>query len=342
MNLLVDPILLLPPNKHSNEETVTNYFEQLMQWSDLIRSNEHDFFISESYIQPMIDMGCFPAFALFKDLCDSLDLHHIDAKTAYRACSRLIENTPYFEERANLKNIVQVYEDSVSTNPDVISRLPPSICNAFRETLGYVVYAYEQLKAPITETLFLVTSSIDNHTYIDINAKLETQTGELISESELPFISSPQNLMNTIGIINFWRDHDKAIKWAIEELIKCRRLKNDYTVYPHLFSRDFDQSIEDYGLDKIDHLYYIFQNVASLITGNIAPREDRRNHALKDVSSRCVDNLGQIWNPWRIHVTKGKPTIRLHYWRRDNRFIISRAVVHEDYYIGPVPDNCDL
>jgi hypothetical protein len=199
MHLLVDPIVIALPQSPVTEEQVLSFFEHLMRWSGEIRANRHEFIASEPCIEALYLSNRYPTPRGIQQLLERFPIEDVDAKTVYAACSRIIENYPYFEQKATVReDEIIVDTDSVYSSPDVSSRLEEPLTTAFRETLGYIAFASEQVKPPLIDDLMLVTHPPIDGACIHIKALLVTDTGEVELETEFPLIWEPETLRQPI------------------------------------------------------------------------------------------------------------------------------------------------
>lgn len=343
MQFLVDPVLLTVPGDNATSDDIVSFVEHLYEWNEVISSQEHSFFVSEAYISALSELGRFPEYHTLRELWFKADLDYINAKTVYSACHTIINNLPYFEERAELAGLVEVYRDQVNVTPDLVRRLEEPVAGAFRETLGCLAYAREELKPAIVDELYLITHPIEQSSVAHVEAMAETSVGQISLETEFPLITSPTHIASVQGLQNVWQNHSMVLQTMCADLAQRHQLPVLPIPASHIFAMDFNQSVERYGFhNRPDYLIHIYEKIAALVYGLIPPQSTRRNHELRDVTVNDFDVQGRRWDAWRLWVTCGKPAIRLHYWKHEGKYIISRVVVHEDFTIGPVPPDCPL
>lgn len=339
MNLLVDPILLTLPESTADEDHILSFVHSLCTWNNEVRKGTHQFWTAENYVEALQASNRYPTYKALSDLWAQSDINTIGVQDAFRACRSLIEGNIYRFDDLTLPDTIAVYEDQVRVDPNLVARLPEAVATAFRETLGYVVYARERNHPAMVEDLVLVTHPHPIHAdnKIQIDAPIETNQGQDQLETDIPLAATPTDLLGMVALQTFWDDTPKALAWAMEELVRARRLPAPVALRPYGVAQAFNESIRRYGFDsRPDLLTHIFWESASLLTGLTSRRSTNEHHLLRDVTCNNVDQTGRTWNAWRLWVTRGKPTLRLHYWWCDGEYILSRVVPHNDYEIGPV------
>ena len=345
MHFLIDPVVLTLPERTADEETILRFVENLHAWSAMFRRKDSNFFVSQAYIDVLYEMSLFPTERSLRSLFLRAEVESIDPKTVLNACSRILSNMPFFEERVEVAEHVAVYHDQVEVDPDLIKRLQEPVASAFRDTLGCVAYAKEELAPPLMAEMYLVTHPVDGPS-ASIEAKVETNDkGTIHLETEFPLLTAPEHLIRIQGIQQVWHDYPKAVDWAIDDLRCTQHLPADQAqeLAPYVFAPEFRDSIERYGFhNRVDILASLYRSIAQLLTRLIPPQSTAYNHLLRDVQCNRRDHAGRIWEPWRLWITRGKPAVRLHYWCHKGYYIFSRVVVHDDMSIGPVPADCPL
>jgi len=346
MHLLVDPVVLCLPEQTAEPDYIEQFFEFLSDWSQLIRVQqdvvEDQFFISETCCLALIDSQRYPEFYLMERLLASGDVP-FDAITAYRACRRIIENLPYFEERASLPDLL-VYCDSMSLNPDLIRRISqPIIADSLRETFGYVAYAKEVSQHPIASDLILLTHPVRDSEVLMIGVTLESnQDGECELETDLPIVETPEDLYRVKGLQKIWQDTGKAIGWAVDDLKRKRHIGRRAKLAHYLVAPEFNQSLSKCQFyTRPDLLAQCFLKISRLLMLE-SHRSTSVNHPLRDGRNgppieRTIS--GRKWGAWRLYITGGKMGFRLHYWWSEGEYVLSKVGPHEDFTIGPIPES---
>lgn len=336
MNLLVDPILLTLPEPGSDEDVIINFVHNLRIWSSELREGTHRFMIAENYDHALRVLNRYPTREAIYELWERADITTIGPGDAFRACMSLLINPFYFDE-LTLPDSIAVHEDQVQVAPDLVARLHEPVAAAFRETLGYVTYARERTRPALIEELILVTHPINPGEMAQIDAIIETNTGEDRLMTDIPIATTPGDLLRITSLSVFWEDTHRALQWAVDELTRARRIAVGTELLRYHTTEEFNESIRRYRFDsRPDLLAHIFWTSASLLTGAITRRRTNDHHPLENVACNRHDQTNRVWDPWRLWVTRGKPAIRLHYWWCHGEYILSRVVPHEDYDIGPV------
>ena len=338
MNLLVDPILLTLPESTADEDHILSFVHSLCTWNNEVRKGTHQFWTAENYVEALQASNRYPTYNALSNLWAQSDIDTIGVHDAFRACRTLIEGNIYHFDDLTLPDSIAVYEDQVHVDPNLIARLPEAVAKAFRETLGYVAYARERNHPAIVEDLVLVTHPHPIHAdnKIQIDAPIETNQGQDQLETDIPLAANPTDLLGMVDLQTFWDDTPKALAWAMEELVRARRLPAPVELRPYHVDKAFNESIRRKRYDsRPDLLKHIFWASVSLLTVT-EHRTTNENHLLEGVTCNNVDRTGRTWEPWRLRVTRGKPTLRLHYWWCNGEYILSRVVPHENYEIDPV------
>jgi len=339
MNLLVDPVLLTLPEPASDVEACLCFVEQLSAWSQEIRAQRYEFFISEACVIALYESGRYPQIHTLLPLWETAGVYEVDCRTAYLACHRVLTNLPYFEDRVSVRGQL-VHLGKVQVAPDLVGRLQEPVAAALRETLGYVAYAREESQHPIATDLILVTHPIQDGTDAQIEAVVETSEGEKMLTTDLPLVETPEDLLELEGLEGLWEDTDRALRWAVSDLIRKRCLDEGARLAPYAVAPEFNQSIRDNHFDgRPDRLAQIFLKVALLLAGYFPRKETREHHRLRTLGKPLRmqrGSTGKSWEAWRLWITRGKLGMRLHYWWRDGQYVLSKVGPHDDYSIGGI------
>lgn len=339
MELFVDPVVLALPAAHCSAETLRTYVLRLSEWSAEARDSGHDFFVSRGCAYALARDNIYPDGAALRRLWSSADCKiSVNYQTVATACRRITNNVPYLEARVQSEHVA-VECGSVHVDPDLVRRLPEGVASAFKEALGCVAYAREELKHPRAMGLMMVTHPIRDGDEAHVRAEVLADDDTSTVESAIPMIQSTAELRRIEGLGAFWRDSESAIAWAVSDLCE-KGYPLEHELAKFSVAPEFNQSIEDQHYDaRLDRLVQIFHCAARLLTSAIPHVSTKRHHRLKRNHSEIVEHdesSGRTWEAWRVWVTEGEQALRLHYWWEDGQFTLSKVGPHEDYRIGPI------
>lgn len=329
MHLLVDPVLYAVPTIDDDKEAHIDYIDHLSQWSDEFREKKHHFYVWPECIDALNDAGCFPYPDVLKQLWARVDEHIISYDYAFAACCRLLEppNLPDWIKDPNLYEML-VEDAAFQIRPDLLERLPSEVAEAFQQTLGKVAYIKEIYEESPISDLHLVTHPVLGEPVAIITAEVMTHDETTQVNSDLPLITSPDDLDALQDIAQQWQDVPTAIAWTKREMIRKGELPSSAQLAPFAVDPEFATSIERHQFDKnIGRLNKIYRQCVLLLTGNILYNTEEHHFLGKPNQRRSGE-----WRARRLHITKSPSAIRLHYWHDGQRFILMEVLGHHDHF----------
>src|SRR5437764_511397 len=99
-------------------------------------------------------------------------------------------------------------------------RLDVPVAEAWKDTLGHLAYARGKAGDPLAMELLLITHPVDEKR----QACIEAHFGPEQCQTELPLVCDPDDLLRVVGLQAVWGHTDKAIAWAVDDLIGQRKL----------------------------------------------------------------------------------------------------------------------
>lgn len=113
---LIDAGVLALPEDNATAESVHRYVNALLDWSSLVNEDWICVSVSELSIENLISNNRYPLPEIIKSLLHNSGVAEYDANTVARAASRLLEITPSFEERYQLRNVLL---ENTSLSPEL-------------------------------------------------------------------------------------------------------------------------------------------------------------------------------------------------------------------------------
>ncbi|MEN9934132.1 MAG: hypothetical protein RLZZ387_711 [Chloroflexota bacterium] len=344
MDVLVDPIIFTLPDAHEPAEVIEVFLAQLALWSAAERKlpRLHDFIAAECCVNALMQVGRFPYPRELRQLLRGSAIETFDAHTAFESFRRLLENIPYFEERAALHHVLIDPRD-VQLAPDLAARQRAGeIAGAVKEALGMAAYAREVAKPPAIDSLVLATHPVQDTQVVQVAASAVTDTATLPVTTDFPIVTHPDELQELIALSSIWENTPLALDSAVWMLKRRGAIPQSTTLISYRVVPEFNESIRRAHIETHpDKLAQIFQRLALLLSGGIQrpPRETDDSHKLQGIRQRSSDSHGRQWEPWRLRIRASDPPVRLHYWWHDGKCIVSNIIVdHDRGTIYPVRD----
>lgn len=352
MHFLLDPFIFAIPTEDATPDSIESYFETLRTWAPIVLESNHKFWISYLIAQALTDIEQYPTYARLAQLDKYLDTYinaddkPYDIYTLQRACERMLAGPPLIEDYLTCYARVEVEPAEVQDllPPEIIQRLHPVLKDAFVITLGFIAFAKEKEQHQQASNLLIATT--DHYRGEDALA-LTLTVWEADQEDwvEIPLnttwqiIYQPEQLDEIEGLTSFWQDSERGLEWAYRDLAARNKLDPDvHSLSNFKVGSGFTDSIASYHwYNHPDLLAAIFRAAIYAITCAL-PRTDRGKHkplrtgkkSLEPQRTRDSDNA----TAWRVHVTRGHPGLRLHYWLTpDNIVELSTVAPHEIYDI---------
>jgi hypothetical protein len=333
MDLLVDPVVFALPLESEAEDAHLRYVQQLSAWSGELCTMRHNFFASEVCMLALYEAKMYPSGNGFRRLWErsgETDIGYVDA---LNACRRLMENIPYLEDRISGLRNLEIQESNV--NPDLLQRLLDPVACAFRDTLGLVAYARDVIKDTTAESIMLVTHPIEGGSDAHILASVSPGGKIFEVSTSIPMLCSPDDLLDLTDLEECWQETRQALQLVYRRLVKQRTLKAGAEWATYHVAQSFNESILQYHYNhRSDQIAQIFRKCVLLLTDNLPP--NRTSHHWLDKKNQRIVNG---WGAWRLHITGGPIAIRLHYWRRHNKYILMQVGPHENFDIDDPPED---
>lgn len=330
MNLLVDPVIFAMPSQSAPQAVREQFFRHLQNWSVVQRTGTHNLFVAQSCMYALYEAHCFPDLRALRNLWLMTPEETIDPQTLFTACKRLFMNLPYLEDRVPRLRSVCVDEAHVEVMPDLVQRLCKPLARAFREALGLVGYAKMSNQEEVAEDMLLITHPMNGSSTAEIRAPVEHGEHCFIAEADLPLITSPEDLDSFLGLSEIWPETDRAIKFIHRTMVDKHYLDAGSQLREFRVAQGFSASIRDCQCEKLPgRLRQVFLKCAQLLSDSL-PYDAHTHHGL----GRPKQHKKGDWRAWRLHITGRPSSLRLHYWRSGNEYLLMQVGPHENYYIG--------
>ena len=343
MHLLFDPVVLaVPGGVGQTLQQQQEFAERLLDWKEVIHGAQHAYFVPAELRDALALDDCLPDKATFIQRWGvgggrpSPDLVATVARS-------ILDRTPTLETffAADLAG-VQVEEKQVSTQPDLLARLPEKTAAAFCRALARVAWLREAAApaaGPNPADLWLATHPLAGPAKVAaIHAEVLADAGSdlLAVECDLPLATHPRDLDKYFDIELAWREPAAAIRAMARVLLNepfgdmvARRLER------LRIGQNFCASIEDGHIHtQPGRLESVFRKCVMALAEHPSILDKEQHHRLKAGSKPISDGR---WQAWRLWVNKGNPGYRLHYWRDDDEFIFMHVRFHDDYSIDAPP-----
>jgi hypothetical protein len=191
MLLLVDPhVIALPVDARSGDNLVA-YFSELSKWTDVFNAR-HYAVLSEVCALAIQSAGCVPEYDQLKTLWRRYGDETIGMKDVYRSIKALLETTPYLEDRIPTMRQIEVYDDSVTSVPNLFERVLEPARQPFRQTVGCIAYACNQEYQ--TDAISILTHPLGSSTAAQVTATIESSAGSQSLQAQIPLRTDPDVL----------------------------------------------------------------------------------------------------------------------------------------------------
>lgn len=331
MSLLIDPVVLAIPVDARDRSVLENYVSQLLQWSELLLSGEADFYISDQCNDALQKENVYPFFERLKEFWELLGELALSCQDFFTACIKILSHMPFLEDLLELDEYA-VDESTVSVRPDLLARLPGSVSETFKHTLGLVACARHDPRDSVADSIQLVTYPLEDSDIAQIDASALSESGTDIQPlaTELPLVTTVESYYASQNLAAIWEDVPAGIRSTQESMILAGRLSPQAALTPYHVHSDFVTSIKSRNLDRrSDLLTQIFEKCTLMLAGEL-PVDGSKHKPLyrpKQVTSGS-------WKAWRLRITGPPLSLRLHYWRSGSNIQLVQVKPHEDYDIA--------
>lgn len=320
MHIFFDPVLIAVPRADNNPSEYallqSEYASRLLVWKDEFRRKKHRFFMSTECIDALYQDDCFPEVPILKR-CLSMAgiLGPFSPQDIATVAMQLATNVPHLEDFFPDVNLQRIDVDDATffIHPDLLKRLTPTVATAFKRSLARVTWLRTTNGLVSDDTLdpadlLLATHTDGNETITYVRA--DVLADDLVTvENELPLVTHPDDLARFTGLAELWNKPMEAIRWLSITL-------GNSSLIPYYVAPDFVESIIRYDYqNKPGWLDAIYNKCFQLLAGHQfeGSKQHRFGHPPKTYGS---------WVAWRLHITGRPSSIRLHYWRDENRIIL--------------------
>ncbi len=343
MHLLFDPVVLAVPGRVGlTLLEQLEFAERLLDWNEVAHGAQHAYFVPDELRTALALDECLPDKGTFIQRW-GLGGGRPSPDLLATVALKILNRTPALETffAADLAG-VQVEEKAVSTQPDLLARLPQETAAAFCRALARVAWlrqAAAPAAGPDPADLWLATHPVAGPTKVAaIHAEVLADDGDglLAVDSDLPLATHPRDLDRYFKIELAWREPAAAIRAMARVLLNepfsdmvVRRLERLRV------GDGFCASIEGGHIHaQRGYLESVFRKCVMALADDPSIHDEEQHHRLRKGSKPISDGR---WQAWRLWVNKGNPGYRLHYWRDNDEFCFMNVRFHDDLSIDAPP-----
>lgn len=339
MDFVLDPYVIAVPNA-DGPEALSDYATSLFQWSDIVRTKRHTFWLSSFVAMALTNNNQYPHFSTLKRYDKNEKV--IEAYDLFKTIEKDFMHPDYLDEHLENRSCHYDAENSIVLPKEIENRLHPEVSKALKETLALMAIAENIHDSDLAKRLVFATNPLPAPTsQVEVDLEiLQEQKNEIERiNSSWRLVSLPSQLDEIEGLISFWEDTQRAIQWAYEQLCSCGTLNRRIQPCPRpIVGHYFNKSIKGNHLDHQPAvLDSIFRNLVLALTetGGFERFQKaeggNKHHILQDRPNHQAVRTMDGATAWRIHLSN---SYRLHYWLiAGGGLELSKVGVHNDMTI---------
>jgi hypothetical protein len=346
MDFLLDPHVIAVPNSIASADELTAYIDTLKRWLLASGMKNHKLWFTSYMTKTLHKENLFPYPSIIKSRYSS-DLsqkHKQDLQTIVQVIQGRLMQPPHLDKHLNLPEPDLDLIDSIVLPGEIEKRLSSDVAHALKKS--FVAMGIESVKNNSDEVrnMFFATNPLGtaNQVEIDIN---QLDDGAIIERINATWsmLTHPDQLDEVEGLLNFWRETQRALNWKFNQLQACGALIKGMKCPMPKVGLHFNQSIEaNKPIKNLGLVETTFRNtILALmeISGferHIHARGEsgkmNKHHRLLNDGEHITRQDGST--AWRVHLCGNH---RLHYWLLPDgsaELSVVTSDQHNDFYIA--------